>query len=108
MRAGSLRQQITIERRVDNVSTVGQPIPTWSTYAIVPAAAEPERGQEFFAANQLEGTEPTRFRIRYLSGISNRNRVVFDGKVWDIRAIVNVYERDREMHLYCDAGLTEG
>ena len=108
MQAGQLRHQITIERRVDNVDTFGQPQPTWSTYALAYAAAEPARGQEFFAANQLEAVEPMLFRMRFVSGITQRHRVQYAGKIWDIRAIVNVFERDRELQLYCDAGLTEG
>ena len=109
MRSGQLDQLITIEQRSDTVDAAGQPIPAWTTFAAsLPAAYEPARGREFFAAQALTVVEAARFRIRWLSGVVPGQRVSYGGKVWDIAAVEPMYGRQRELHLYCDTGLTQG
>jgi SPP1 family predicted phage head-tail adaptor len=109
MRAGTLRHIIKIEKRKDVTDAVGQMVPTWSTLrANVPAAYEPARGREFFAAQGQIVEEPALFRIRYSADVVATMRVQFRGKVWDIASVEDVGGREREMHLYCATGLTEG
>jgi len=109
MRAGTLDQLITIESRADTVNGFGQSVPTWSIFAAdVPAAYEPARGREYFAAQALTVAESARFRIRWLSGVVAGQRVQYDGKIWDIAAVEEMYRRQRETHLYCSTGLTLG
>jgi SPP1 family predicted phage head-tail adaptor len=109
MRAGTLDQRITIESRTDAVDTVGQPIPTWGAFAAnIPAGFDQIRGREFFTAQALTVVEAAMFRIRYLPGTIAGHRVQYDGKVWDIASVEQVFGRDREMHLFCATGLTAG
>lgn len=113
MRAGALRQVVTIEydrnQAPKTVNAVGQPIPNWSIFvANLRASYEPARGREFFAASGRIVEEPALFRIRYTPGVVPTMRVLFDYKVWDISDVEDVMGRHREMHLYCATGLTEG
>ena len=109
MRAGSLDQRITIESRTDTIDAVGQSNPTWGTFeANVPAGFDPVRGREFFNAQALTVVEAAMFRIRYLPGLIAGHRVQYDGKVWDIASVEQVFGRDREMHVFAATGLTEG
>lgn len=108
MRAGLLRDQIVIQQRSDAQDAFGQPVPTWSDLATVWAAVEPERGREWFVASQLQAVEPVRFRIRYRADVTTRHRVSWGGKLYDVRAVVDGFARIRELHLYCDTGLTQG
>jgi hypothetical protein len=34
--------------------------------------------------------------------------VLWAGKTWAVRAVVDGFARNRELHLYCDAGLSQG
>jgi SPP1 family predicted phage head-tail adaptor len=109
MRAGQLDQRITIQSRTDLADSVGQPNPTWGTFAAnIPAAFDPVRGREFFTAQALTVVEAAMFRIRYMPGTIPGHRVQYDGKVWDIASVEQVFGRDREMHLFCSTGLTAG
>lgn len=108
MRAGTLRDQIVIESRTDAADSFGQPIPTWSTFATVWAAVEPSRGREFFASQALTATDPVRFRLRYLPGLTAAHRIQYGGKVYDIAAVEDVMARTREHHVYAETGLTRG
>lgn len=108
MRAGLLNRQITIEQRTDAQDSFGQPVPGWTPLATEWAAVEADRGREYFAAAQIQAVAPVRFRIRYRSDVTPRHRVSYAGKLYDIKAVVDAYARERELHLYCDAGLTQG
>lgn len=109
MRAGRLDREIVIEQRSNTPDTFGQPIPAWSTLATVWAAKEDDRGREYFAAQQLQASTPTRFRIRFRSDVTTNHRVTYAGQVFDIKAVLSPpVPRDRETHLYCDTGLTVG
>ena len=109
MRAGTLDQRITIESRSDALSLVGQPIPTWTTFeANVPAQFDAVRGREFFNAQALTIERAAMFRIRYLPGLIAGHRIQYDGVVWDITSVEQVFGRDREMHVFAATGLTAG
>jgi SPP1 family predicted phage head-tail adaptor len=109
MRAGQLDQIILIESRVDTVDAVGQPVPSWSTWAAdVPAAFDPAKGREFFSAQGLQVERAARFRTRWLTGLAAGMRVVYDGATWDIASVEQMYGRDRELHIYAATGLTAG
>ena len=108
MRAGLLRESIVIQQRSDAQDAFGQPLPTWSDLATVWAAPEPEKGREWFLASQLQAVEPIRFRIRWRSDVTTLHRVSWGGKLWAVRAVVDGFARNRELHLYCDSGLAQG
>lgn len=108
MKAGELRYRITIQSRSDSQDASGQPVPTWGTLATVWASFDPERGREYFAKAGELSANPARFRIRYRSDVTTKMRVSFDSRVYDIKAVVNARGDNRETHLYCDTGLTQG
>jgi len=109
MRAGTLDQRITIESRTDALNAVGQPIPTWGTFeANVPAGFDPARGREFYNAQALTVERAAMFRIRWLPGLIAGHRIQYDGVIWDITSVEQVFGRDREMHVFAATGLTEG
>lgn len=109
MRAGTLDRIITIESRNDAVDSVGQSIPSWGTFqANVPAGFDVARGREFFTSQALTVVEAAMFRIRYLPGLIAGHRVLYDGKVWDIASVEQVFGRQREMHVFAATGLTAG
>jgi head-tail adaptor len=109
MRAGLLDKRITIESRTDSLSLVGQPMPTWGTFeADVPAGFDAVRGREFFASQALTVVRAGMFRIRFLPGLIAGHRIQWDGDVWDIVSVEQVFGRDKEMHVFAATGLTEG
>lgn len=97
MRAGRLNKKITIQQATDGRSTSGAVEPTWSTYAVAWASVEPATGREFEDSDQVNAEASIKFRIRYKSGITNKMRISWDGRVFDITAVLNQYERNREI-----------
>lgn len=74
---------------------------TWTDWATVWAAVEPLRGREFMEAKQVQAEVTHRMRMRYRDGISPEKRVSFDGRTFDILAVIHVAEREREVQLMC-------
>lgn len=101
MRAGQLRQRVTIQEKDPTQDEYGEPAPTWSDVATVWAAVEPLRGGEFLEARRLGAEVTTRIRIRYRDGITPEMRVVGGDHTYDIEAVIHVEERQREIQLMC-------
>ena len=95
MRAGDLDRSIDIQTSTATQNSVGEPILTWADVAsAVPARVMPTRGGERFTAQQVVGDAVTTFRIRYRTGVTVRNRIVYDGKNWDIRDVREIGRRE--------------
>lgn len=102
MQAGRLRHKIVVQQP-SNSNVGGVNVETWSTFDTLRADVMPQRGSEYWAAKQVQEKEPKIFIIRYRSGITSKMRVLFSEKAYDIQSVVNVEERNREMHIITTA-----
>ena len=102
MRAGKLRHRVTIQQTTETrESTMGGVIDTWGTFATRYASVSPLTGREYFTAQQHASEVTHEVRLRYLSGVTTKMRVLHDGRTFDIESIANTDERDRETVLLC-------
>ncbi|MCP5018065.1 MAG: phage head closure protein [Ketobacter sp.] len=77
----------------------GEVISVWSAFATVFAAYEPQSGKESQTEDQEQAFNTARFRIRYLSGVVPKMRILFDGRYFDIEAINDVGGRRKQLHI---------
>ena len=108
MRAGRLRHLVTIQQPTEVQDTTGQAVKSWGTYVQAWASVEPLSGREFLDAQQINAETKVRIRIRSVSGITEKMRVSWDSRVYNINAILDIQERDREIHLMCSEGANDG
>lgn len=101
MRAGRLRQRITIQDKTVVQNDYGEEDITWTEVATVWAAIEPLRGREFLDAEMASAEITTRIVIRHRDGISPEMRVLHGATVYNIRAVIHVETRQREIQLMC-------
>lgn len=99
--ASVFRHRVTIQELVTGQDEAGQPVDTWNDVATVWAAVEPLRGREYFAAAQVQAEVTTSIRIRYRKGIRPDMRVLYDGRLYNINAVIDPQERHRELQLMC-------
>ena len=105
MNSGELRNKIIIKVQPTNEDSYGGKIEDtalWNDFINCFAAILPISGREFFIAKQVNAIVTTRIKIRYISAITPGMRVVFGGKVYDIKAVLDIEERHKEIHLMCE------
>lgn len=103
MRAGELRHRIEIqENTTTTLDDAGHARPeAWNTVATVWGAVVPKEGQEFFRALQTQPNMTDMLKIRYYPGLTSAMRMLFHGRALNIQSVVNVEERNIEMHVLC-------
>lgn len=109
MRAGQLRHLATVQTELEDQSSMtGAVTKAWVTVASVYASVEPLIGRELQRAMAERAELTYTIRTRYLAGITTRHRLLYDGKTFNIRSVVDVEERHRELVLMCTEGLNDG
>jgi SPP1 family predicted phage head-tail adaptor len=108
MRAGELRNKITIQQQTQSLATSGQPTDTWTDFATVWAAINPVGGGETWRAQQSNPLLTHEIKIRWMRGLTPKMRVKYiDAKdsnrvrYFGIDAIRNMEERNVEIRLMC-------
>ena len=101
MRAGTLRHQVVIQQRADTQNPSGEPIPSWTTFATANASIVPLQGRELEAAQQVMAAVSHRIDLRYMPGVLATMRVQYGSRYFDIKAVINVNELNRNLQLLC-------
>ena len=106
MRAGRLRDRVTIENFTVTKDAIGGEVRTWATHKTRNCSIEPLNGKEFFAA-QSESTEvEVKIRFRYESGLLNAKYRIVDNRmspqvIYDIESIIDPSNRHQELIAMC-------
>ena len=103
--AGSLREPLTIQRKVAVSDGMGGQAIQWIDLATVRGDVRPLSGRESVQAMQLQASLTHRIYIRYRADMTPADRLVMRGQPLQIRAIVNVEMRNRWLELACDSGV---
>ena len=106
--AGKLRHFGVIEQRGVSLDSFGQPVDSWSAVASCYMAIIPLKGRELFAAQAVQSETTVRIELRYVAGVLQKMRVNALGKIYNILSVINIDERNRELHLLCGEGLNQG
>lgn len=96
MQAGKLDRRIVIQRSTTSADAFNEPVETFATLATVWAEAKPISDGERMKAGQTLADKMIRFTIRYSSTVADvdpRDRIVFDGRTFDISGIKEVGRR---------------
>lgn len=101
MRSGRLRFKVKIEKNTPVHASPGVDTPSWSTFATVWADIQPLTGKEFFTGAELQAEVSHQIRIRYLDGVTSKMRVVYNSRIFEIEAVINRDERNKETVLAC-------
>lgn len=101
-RIGHFDKKIIIERSVDSIDSVGQPIRSWSTFKTVFAAIRPLKARERFRADRFVFEDIQVFVIRWIVGLRPLMRIAYDDgngtRYFNIRNIAE-YEDNRRRFL---------
>lgn len=110
MQAGKLRHRVVIQEPVNNQNTeTGSIESSWQDVATIWADVYPLSVREFISAQSEQGEITTRITIRFRRNISNKNRILYEGKIFNIEGVLPDPVSGREyLTLPCSEGVNDG
>jgi len=108
IKASQLRHKISIQRAGQVADGGGGYTAGWAeiTNGAPKAKITPNSGGESFQGMRVEGSVSHSIIIRYRSGISTSDRIVFKGRVMQIKAIINIDENSKWLKILAEEGRT--
>lgn len=100
MRAGRLDRVIVIQRYAASVNEYGTPSFTWSNLTALRAQIVQASTEEFIRAFGASDETLIIFRTRYHGGVTNADRVVFEGREFNIKDLKEIGRR-RGLEIRC-------
>ena len=76
----------------------------WATTQTLWASIEPLKGYERMQAMQLANPITHKVRMRYNSGVTTKHRLLYSGRVFQIKEVINENEADAFLTLRCVEG----
>lgn len=101
---GDLRHVVTVQRNVGTgQDDFGQPNESWLTIATVHASIQPLGGRELFWAMQVAAEATHQVIMRYDPAvlITEKDRIDFKGRTFQIINVNNIEERNRLWQILC-------
>ena len=113
VRAGDLRDRVTLQTRTIAQDAAGQPIDTWVTLFTGWAEIDSLTGRELMAAQAVQSSVTHEIHMRYRTEFANPNavanmRAVYGTRVFNIHAALDQNERRRMIVLLAEEGLNLG
>lgn len=111
MRAGSLHEQIVIQRRAPTSPTknnIGEDEYAWQDFYTCRARIRSLVGKEGVSSEAQESRVDTELQIRYYPGITAGMRAAWGSVYYDIRWVDNVMTGNAEIRLLCTQGNSNG
>lgn len=90
---GELHHKVQIQAADVTTDDDGSIIETWRTIATVWANPNPTSGGERWKDAALATSNLFIFKMRYFRGLTTKNRILFDGRTFDIKNVQDVNER---------------
>jgi len=105
--AGKLDQRVTLQAKSASRAANGEEVVTWTDVATVWASVQQLRGKEFFAGAQMQDEIDVRVRLRYRTGVTRDQRLMWNGAPLDIVSVIAL-GRNEALELMCVSGVRNG
>ncbi|ODT47066.1 phage head closure protein [Devosia sp. 63-57] len=86
---GEMRSRIQIQRAT-TVTSSGFTTEVWHNYQALWSRVRYQSGREFLQAGQVSSSHVAVFSIRWRNDLKPYDRIIHEGKVWNITAIIPV------------------
>ncbi len=95
----NLRDPIVVQQLTGGVDTAGQPVNTWTDLATIWADIRYNNGTQAIKANEEASITQASMRVRARTDITTDMRILANGKLFDIKAILPVKNTRQYMDL---------
>jgi SPP1 family predicted phage head-tail adaptor len=104
LNAGKLRNTIHIQRFVGEKTVAGGWSGEWENILTLKAYIKPLSGSERFFAKRMESVITHKIYIRYQNVISAADRIEYFGRIFSIKAVLNMEEKNMWLEMPCEEG----
>ena len=94
MNPAKLDRRITIQRKTTTQNDFGEVVEAWVLVATLWAERVQPKAWERFTAQQVMAEGEEKFKIRYRTDIGPLNRVIFEGRTFDIKGVIEIGRRE--------------
>lgn len=105
MRLGPLRHRVTIQFEEQQSDGAGGYLPLLRDLDTVWASIQPISGNEALVARQLQDTVTHKVVMRYRAGVTAAMCLKFGTRMFNIREVRNLDERNHTLELRCEEGV---
>jgi len=95
IRAGELRERVTVQTPAESRNTLGETVMSWEEFATVWASVEGTSVREALLFGQQDIAVTHRVVVRYLDGLNGKMRLVWRGRVLEIISVLEHDNRSR-------------
>lgn len=92
---------MTVHRATTTNNDAGERVRAYAAVETRWGAIEPLRGQERYAAQQVQPNVTHRIRLRFGSTVTAKDKIVHAGRTFEIEAVLNTREGNRQLELLC-------
>ena len=103
---GELRHRVTIQEEVATPDGGGGYALGWADVATLWAKVEPLSARERLFAEKLDGVVTHRVVVRFRDDITAAMRVLYEGRLFNIRGVLETGERERFTEILAEEGVT--
>ena len=96
-----LPHRVRIEQDAGTQNAIGEPIPVWAVFAVLWANVKSLLGRELFDAQKIAAEVTSSIDVNYKSGIEPKMRVLWSGRTFDIRAVLDENNTKQYLKLLC-------
>ena len=94
MNIGKMDRFITIQTETNTQDASGGNVKSWATFKQVWASKKDQSGAEGIEQARDTATTKTFFKIRYISNLTQKHRILFDSVYYDIEVIKELGRRE--------------
>lgn len=102
--ASRLKRRLTLQQEIRTDDGQGGYTRSWKDVASLWAEIMPVKGVEQLAAGKLESPVTHKIMLRYRDGITAGQRLCFEGRAFNIHAVLNTQESDEILQVLAEEG----
>jgi SPP1 family predicted phage head-tail adaptor len=93
MNSARMDRRITFQEVTETQSATGFSTKAWADYVTVWAQVTYKSGKEYFEADKVNAEVVKLFRVRHRSDLTNKMRIVYESRNYDILSIDSDYRK---------------
>ena len=90
MNIGKLNKRIEILKLIEQKDSFGEVMGEWITVSRIWASIQPNKGTESIEVDQLKVNQTIRFAMRFYAGLTTKNRIKFQEKIYNILSVTDI------------------